>query len=87
MHPQQVYVGVLLPPELLPAQVALPQPVDLDVRVQLELLLERLPALIPRALVIGAVDAREVAPEARQAEELRRAADVAVVLRRRLFLK
>ena len=58
---------------------------DLDVCVELCLLLEALPAFLPRALVVGAVDSRQMPPQAGQAEELGRAADVAVVLRGRFF--
>ncbi len=55
--------------------------------VQLGLLFEALSAVLSRALVVGAVDAGQVATETGQAEQLGRAAQVAVVLRRGVLLR
>ena len=47
----------LLPPEHFAANVTFPQAMNLHVSVELGLLLEALTALLPRTLVVGAVDA------------------------------
>ena len=47
----------LLPPEHFAANVALPQPMNFNMSIELSLLLEAFAALLPGTFVVGAVDA------------------------------
>ena len=58
---------------------------NLDVGVELGFLLEALAAFLPGTLVVGAVDASQVPPKARQTEQFGRPANVTMMLWWRLL--
>ena len=58
---------------------------NLDVGVKLGFLLEALAAFLPGTLVVGAVDASQVPPKARQTKQFGRPANVAVMFWWRLL--